>query len=118
MLDACLLALTKNASSLTDLTKLNEFLDPWCGVSDFSEQILACIQHTIPRPEPLENATPSRSERRAMLKAARASKKLRYLDDPVNAAASRLIDRRDAWLIQRGKPTLATKLRIKSRRLG
>lgn len=48
-----------------------------------------------------------------MLKAARASKKLRYLDNPVIAAASEFIARRDEWLIKRGNPTLATKARMK-----
>lgn len=55
---------------------------------------------------------PSQVDRRAMLKAARASKKLRYLDDPVIVAASEIIACQE-WLIKRGKPTPATKARIK-----
>lgn len=118
MPDACLLALAKNALTLTNIDILNKFLDPWYGVSKFSDEILTCIQQTVPGPELLPGAhlgssVPSRPERRAMLQAARASKKLQYLDDPVKAAASRLINRRDAWQMQRGKPTPATKLRIK-----
>lgn len=56
---------------------------------------------------------PSQVERRAMLKAARASKKLRYLDDPVIVVASEIIACQDEWLIKRGKPTPATKARMK-----
>ncbi|MCJ1345443.1 hypothetical protein MMC31_003650, partial [Peltigera leucophlebia] len=52
-------------------------------------------------------------EQEAILKAAQASKRLRYLDDPVIAATSKMIAYQDEWLIKKGKPTPATKVRMK-----
>lgn len=80
--------------------------------------MLSCIKQTLPELDPpvrdaTAQAIPSRSERKTMLKAARAFKKARYLDDPAIAAALLLIDRRDTWLIQRGKSTAGTKLYMK-----
>lgn len=90
MPDDCVLALAKNAEDLTNLETLISFLKPWYGVADqFAEGILACIQKTIAStPMAISNnptsipassnyKIPSQVEQRAMLKAARASKKLR-----------------------------------------
>lgn len=126
MPDDCVLALAKNAEDLTNLETLISFLKPWYGIADrFAKGILVYIQKTIAStlmfisnnptsiPASSNYRVPSRAEQRAILKAAQASKRLRYLDDPVIAAASEMIARRDEWLIKRGKPTPATKVRRK-----
>lgn len=114
MPDDCVLALAKNADDLITLESLTDFLKPWYGITDrFGESILACLEKTV-IPTTIDASTnptstsassshtiPSRLEQKAMLKAARASKKLRYLDDPVIAAASEVIARRDEWLVKR-----------------
>lgn len=90
MPDDCVLALAKNAEDLTNLETLISFLKPWYGVADqFAKGILACIQKTIASTPMAISNNPtsipvssnykihSQVEQRAMLKAARALKKLR-----------------------------------------
>lgn len=59
------------------------------------------------------NASSFRLDQKAALKAARASKKIKYMDDLVVAEAAQITGLRDQWLIQRGKPTAETKARIR-----
>lgn len=56
---------------------------------------------------------PFKAERKAMLKALRTSKKLKYMDDSKVVEEARLITLRDEWLITRGKPMLKTKAQMK-----
>lgn len=47
------------------------------------------------------------------MKAARASKKMKYMDDLVVAEAAKITAMRDQWLVQRGKATAKIKARLK-----
>lgn len=119
MSDACLAALAKNADSLHDNQTLVKFLEPGYGVDQHRIEILACLR-TYPAEKPPDNLESTSnytlvpwSDRKETLKAARASKKVKYMDDPVIAGAARITALRDQWLIQRGKPNAATKARMK-----
>lgn len=109
MSDNCLLALAKNAAVLVDSESLIQFLSPWYGMEKHHLGILACLQSTLPS----NTGAASKLERKAALKAARASKKIKYMDDPVVAEAAKITAMRDQWLVQRGKATAETKARLK-----
>ena len=90
MSNTCLVALAKNADSLHDEQKLVQFLKPWYGVDQHRVEILACLK-IYPAEKPPDNLESTatlvpRSDRKEALKAARASKKVKYMDDPVVAA--------------------------------
>lgn len=91
MSDNCLLAIAKSADLLMDEESLIQFLVPWYGVEKHHLPISACLQSTIPSND---HAT-SKIKQKAALKAARASKKVKYLDDPVAAEAARITALRD-----------------------
>lgn len=54
-----------------------------------------------------------KSERKATFKAARTSKKLKYIDDPAIEEEASMTALRDQWLIEKGKASPATKARVK-----
>lgn len=56
---------------------------------------------------------PIKAERKSTLAATRTSKKLKGLDDPVLAEESRIIAKRNAWLIDFGKANAAIKAQMK-----
>ena len=43
MPEACLLALAKHGESLLSETQVHEFLQPWYGVNEYSNEIFACL---------------------------------------------------------------------------
>lgn len=105
--DTCLTALAKNGELLQDLPTIIEFLKPWYGMARYAEEILVCIQKNssfIDLPD-----LPTKAERKSTLAAARTSKKLKGLDDPVLAEESCMTAMRDAWLVDTGKANAATK---------
>lgn len=109
--DNCLIALAKNGEVLQDKTSLIQFLKPWYGMERYTDELLACIQQNSSC-----SATPdlpSKSERKAILTAARNSKKLKGMDDPLLAEEARMIALRDSWLVENGKANAATKARLK-----
>lgn len=109
--DTCLTALAKNGELLQDLPTIIEFLKPWYGMARYAEEILVCIQKNssfMDLPD-----LPTKAERKSTLAAARTSKKLKGLDDPVLAEKSRMTAMQDAWLVNTGKANAATKARIK-----
>ena len=87
---------------------LIQFLVPWYGVEKHHLAILAYLQSIIPS----NNNTISWIKRKTALKAVRASKKVKFLDDPVAAEIVRITVLRDQWLVQRGKANAETKTRI------
>lgn len=109
MSDNCPLALAKNANDLVDLESLIPFLVPWYGIDKHHPGILACLQSTLPS----SPNVPSKLERKAVLTAARTSKKIKYMDDPVVAKAAKITAMRDHWLVQWGKATTEMKARLK-----
>lgn len=56
---------------------------------------------------------PSKTERKAMLKALRTSKKLKDLDNPAIAQTGRITMQRDRLLLEQGKPSAETKACLK-----
>lgn len=70
MPDIYLLTLAKDAGSIVDLESLIKFLKPWYGVEKHHVEIFACLQST-----PDVDASSFRLDRKAALKAAKASKK-------------------------------------------
>ena len=109
MSDGCLIALAKSAESVMNEKSLIQFLAPWYGVAKHHPAILACLQSTISS----NDITTSKIKRKAALKAARASKKVKYMDNPVAAENARITVLRNQWLIQRGKANAKTKARVK-----
>ena len=94
MSDTCLVALSKNADNLHDEQTLIRFLEPWYGVDQYRFEILDCLR-TYPAENPPDNIGSAsslllvpRSDRKEALKAACASKKIKYIDDPVVAEAA------------------------------
>lgn len=53
---------------------------------------------------------PTKTEQKAILKATRASKKLKYMDDPMVAKEAQAIILSDNWLIKKRNPPLNTKV--------
>ena len=126
MLDSCLVALAKDGGQLQDLTSLQQFLQPWSRrIANYSEEILLCLQkNSAPQtldseasvaslPSDLSIIRPTKTERKAILKAIQASKKLKYIDDPLVVEEAHAIALRDKWLIEKGNPPLETKARMK-----
>lgn len=107
--DNCLLALAKNAAILIDLESLIQFLSPWYGMEKHHLDILACLQSILPSNT---NAT-FKLEQKTALKVAQASKKMKYIDDPVVAEAAKITAMRDQWLVQQGKAKAETKACLK-----
>lgn len=107
--DNCLFAIAKSANLLMNEDALIQFLILWYGVEKYHLAILAYLQSIIPSND---NAT-SRIEQKTALKAARASKKVKFLDDPVVAETAKITVLRDQWLIQQKKVNTETKAWIK-----
>lgn len=109
MLNNCLLTLAKNAIDLIDSESLIQFLVPWYRMEKHHLGILVCLQNTFP-------SSPNiafKLERKAVLKAVQASKKIKYMDDPVIAKAAKITTMKDQWLVQQGKATAETKAQLK-----
>lgn len=109
MSETCLMALAKQGELLQDRISLVDFLKPWYGMEDHADEILKCIQKNSSYST---DALP-KSERKATLKAAKTSKKLKYMDDPAIEEEASMTALRDQWLIERGKAGPATKARVK-----
>lgn len=89
--DDCLAALAKSGSTLTDSDSFIKFLEPWYGLNKHYTEILAC----------LESTTSSTSvNQKAALKAARASKKIKFMDNPAITEAAKITALRDQWLFR------------------
>lgn len=82
---------------------------PWYGVKKHYLAILACLQSTFPHND---DAT-SKIKQKATLKAAKVSKKIKFLDHLVVAVTARIIELRDQRLIQQEKANAETKAWIK-----
>lgn len=59
------------------------------------------------------NTLPSKAERREILKAARTSKKIKFMDDPAIAKADYITKMRDQWFISNNKTNPDLKARLK-----
>lgn len=71
--------------------------------------ILVCLQNTF---SSNTNAT-FKLEQKAALKAARAFKKMKYIDELIVAEAVKITAIKDQWLVQWGKATAETKACLK-----
>ncbi|MCJ1471185.1 hypothetical protein MMC07_009833 [Pseudocyphellaria aurata] len=116
--DCCLTALAKNGKDLLDTATLLEFLKSWNSVERYCDEILSCLQKNSSRvyfqaESDRSEGMPSDAERKAMMQAARLSKKLKGMDDPLVAKASRIDALRDQWRVESGVADDATKARVK-----
>lgn len=110
MPDACLLALAKHSGLLLNEAQIDQFLQPWYGVNEYSNEILAaCIRQSSSHGD----TPPTKTERKEALRAARVSKKAKGMDDPIIAKVTRITDLRDQWLIKRKKITPNLKAKMK-----
>ena len=115
MPDACLAALVKSGGLLNSWVQLVNFLKPWCAVANHADGILTCLQKNSPLSPVLDVSLDlsSKAKRKAMVKALRTSKKLKYMDDSKIAEKACLTILRDKWLITRGKSMPETKAWMK-----
>ena len=109
MSDNCLFAIAKSADLLMNKEALIQFLVFWYRVENHHLAILAYLQSTFPS----NNDGISRIKWKAALKAARVSKKVKFLDDPIVTKTAKITALRDQWLIQWGKANTETKIWIK-----
>lgn len=117
MSNSCLLALVKDGGLLHDIPTLLKFLKPWSQrIFTYADEILLCLQKYSPLPNgPLDPTIvqPTKAKRKAILKAARTSKKLKYMDDLLVAKQAWAVELRDKQLIEKGKAPPDTKAQMK-----
>lgn len=111
MSDQCLFSLTKEGEQLDKRAQLQDFLWPWPDLDEYVDEIFTCICQSSSHGD--SNTTPSKAQRREILKAARASKKIKFMDNPAIAKASRITKMRDQWLISNNKTNPDLKARLK-----
>lgn len=110
MLDSCLLALAKDGGRLNDLPTLIRFLKLWSPrIATYSDKILLCLQHNSPPLTEDSVVRPTKAECKAILKAARTSKKLKFIDNLLIAKQVQAVKLRDKWLVERGRAPPETK---------
>lgn len=91
--DCCLVALA-TSERLSNLTKLIKFLEPWHGVSKYTQEIFYCLEknHSLldsSAEHPKANF-PSKAEQKLVLQAFRASKK-KTTEDPLVAKEAQIV---------------------------
>lgn len=111
MSDQCLARLAKEGESLDEKDKLDDFLQPWPDLNEFANEIFACIKRSSSHGD--KEVIPTKVQRKEILKAARASKKAKFMDDPTIAGAARITAMRDEWLINNHKSNPGLKARLK-----
>lgn len=79
--DGWLIAFTKNANLVINEERFIQLLAPWYGIVKYYFAILACLQSTICN----NNNATSMIKQKAALKAAQASKKVKYMDNSLIA---------------------------------
>lgn len=77
----------------------------------------ACKKNCQALPEdndlPVEFEPPSKTQQKAMLKDLRASKKLKYQNNPVAAKEACMTEEKDRWATKQGKKTSTSKAQMK-----
>ena len=109
MSDTCLSGLAKAGESFNDKRQLVEFLQPWPDLEEFIDDIYACFQRSTSHGINI----PTKNEKREVLKAARASKKAKFMDDPAIASAAKITAMRDQWLLKNNKMNPDLKAQMK-----
>lgn len=117
MSDSSFLVLAKDRGLLHNIPTLLQFLKPWSQrISTYADEILLCLEKNSPRSNAPLNPTivqPTKAKRKAILKAARTSKKLKYIDNPLVAKQAWAVELRDKWLIEKSKTPPDTKAQMK-----
>lgn len=88
MSDICLMAIAKNANILIIVDSMLQFLEPWSGVKKHHIEFLACLSTATNIQDPASFS--QQSDQKAALVAAKASKKVKYMDNPVIAKAAKM----------------------------
>ena len=109
--DQCLFALAKEGEKLVDRAKLQEFLWPWPDLNEYVDELFTYLRQSSSYGE--SDIILSKAQRQKILKAARVSKKIKFIDDPAIVEAARITTMRDQWLISNNKtnPDLQTWLK-------
>lgn len=105
MSEQCLLDLTKQGEEFNEKDKLVDFLRPWLDLDEFVDEIFDCLQGSSPQSQD----PPTKAQRKSILKAARASKKAKFMDDPTVAEVAQITALRDPWLLKKNKMNLDLK---------
>lgn len=115
MPNACFTVFAKFGRLLNSQVQLVNFLKPWYGVANHTNNILICLQKKSPLPLGLDVSLdlPFKAEKKTTLKTFRISKKLKYMNNPKVAEEAYLTTLRDKWLIACGKPMPKTKVQMK-----
>ncbi len=111
MSDQCLFALAKEGEKLDERAKLQEFLQLWPDLEEYVDELFICLRQSSSHGD--SNTIPSKAQRREILKAACASKKIKFMDDLAIIEAARITTMRDQWLISNNKTNLDLKARLK-----
>lgn len=92
ILDTCLTVLAKSRGLLNSQVQFVNFLKSWCGIANHIDDILICLQKNSFLPPDLDTSLDllSKAKKKAMLKAFRTSKKLKYIDNPKVAKEAHL----------------------------
>lgn len=111
MPNACLAAFAKSGGLLKSWVLMVYFLKPWYNVVNHADDIIFCLQKNSFLPPGLDSPLDlsSKTERKAIFKAYRTFKKLKYIDDPKEVEEAHLTTLRDKKLIIYGKQMLKTK---------
>lgn len=78
MSEQCFLDLAKQREEFNEKDKLADFLRPWPDLDEFVDEIFDCLQGSSPQGQD----PPTKAQRKSILKAGRASKKAKFMDDP------------------------------------
>ena len=86
MLEQCLVNLAKRGEEFDEKGRLSDFLCQWPDLAEFVDEIFAFLQQSSSHGKD----SPIKARRKAILKAARASKKAKFIDDPIVAEAAQI----------------------------
>lgn len=89
MSNQCLTCLANENENLDKKAKLDDFLWPWPDLDKFADKIFACIQRSSFYRH--KEVISTKVQRREILKAARTSKKAKFIDDLTIAEATQII---------------------------
>lgn len=91
--------LAKQIKSFNKKDKIVDFLSPWPDLHEFVNKIFDCLQESSPQGWDLL----SKAQRKSILKAARVSKKAKFIDDLIVAEMAWITELINSWLLKNNK---------------
>ena len=101
MSDQFFLAMAKEGEKFDKRAKLLEFLQPYPDLEEYIDELFTCLHQSSFHGN--NNTIPSKAERREILKATHASKKIKFLNGPTIIEVDRITKMRDQSLINNNK---------------